>query len=73
MSEEKPAMWMPIETPPEDGVWVLLYSPDNDGMLDPKIEVGAFFDGKFSDPQGYDMLGTHWMPLPTPPSGEPER
>ncbi len=58
--------WQPIETAPK-GVFVLVVEDDT-----------VFLAGKDDDEKWYcshtdfDGNPTHWMPLPTPPSGQKE-
>lgn len=56
--------WQPIETAPKD-VWILLY------------EEGLIWPGGFESEESrwhcphpdFDGNPTHWMPLPSPPTG----
>lgn len=68
--------WRPIETAPRDGTKILLY------MKIGLMYVGSYSKGQIYfhiDPENYhwrsvccDRYGgpTHWMPLPSPPTGE---
>lgn len=66
--------WMPIDTAPKDGTYVLLVIPYDE----PSVTVGAYdgvhprehwhswrFDG---DDGPCDIQPTHWLPLPSPPT-----
>ena len=58
--------WQPIETAPKDGTCVMTYT---DG-LDPIFEQLPMYwdrDKGWVCCVGYDMMPTHWQPLPTPP------
>lgn len=73
--------WMPIETAPKDGTWVLLYSPD---AVEPQVFQGRFIEfegdpdpaewyvGDLDQPVVLDADPTHWRPLPAAPRGEAE-
>ena len=57
--EESKPRWIPVtERLPEDGVYVLAYSADDDYMcVEARHKFAAF-------------QVTHWMPLPAPPKEE---
>ena len=62
--------WQPIETAPQDGTWVVLCrATDMDCII---AAVWEAADNDFSwatlDGSYHKNWGTHWMPLPEPPS-----
>jgi hypothetical protein len=59
--------WQPIETAPAK-VSVLLYCPERGITNNERIELGWADSGSGS----YHAWATHWMHLPTPPTGEPK-
>jgi hypothetical protein len=72
--------WQPIETAPKDGTMVLLLEHRR-AYSSSTIDFGCFEFIEISDTDGhriYDWTSndgrieepTHWMPLPTPPSGD---
>ena len=77
--------WQPIETAPKDGTFVLLYGirshwqgPRANGprprkLGEPSVRQGHWSSGLW---QTGDLsrweAPTHWMPLPEPPSTNPE-
>lgn len=69
--------WLPIETAPQDGTWVMLcggvINYGWDGDSEPPVVVGqragavwqfAWYDSGY---YGEYEEPTHWMPLPPPP------
>jgi hypothetical protein len=68
--------WLPIESAPRDGTYVLLYSPlaadngrpDCTYMVD-KWQKNLSVDG-FRTCNPFHWPYTHWRPLPTPPEDE---
>jgi hypothetical protein len=69
------AEWLPIETAPKDGTWILAII---DGEYQPGIRyapsVSRFTNGSW-DYENYEDTGeewypTHWMPLPAPPKAK---
>jgi hypothetical protein len=70
------AGWQPIETAPKDGTFILIYESDG------RVQVAAWvLDGpdmrwcvqltQLLSPDTYPTSDvTHWMPLPSPPTGE---
>lgn len=82
-NRSKKPKWLPIETAPRDGTWVLLAGGRMDdgwyGSLDePPVAVGFFvgvggawavanWDG---DWRTFYEQPTHWTPLPAPPLPE---
>ena len=61
--------WQPINTAPMDGSAVLLW-PWN-GMVAGDARMGSWNGYSWDDGDFHDDMGdmTHWMPLPSPPSG----
>ena len=60
--------WQPIATAPRDGTEVLVYRKYDTGYE--LITVAHYFAGKDNWEQGvgmYDIVPTHWQPLPDPP------
>jgi Protein of unknown function (DUF551) len=70
------AQWRPIETAPKDGTDVLLYLPN----AHPPVRVGRYvakgvirsdywfyYSGVIESPREWEMVPSHWMPLPEPP------
>jgi hypothetical protein len=57
--------WMPIETAPKDGTYVLGYDPRAE--LAPLVQVYWAPDGFWTCRFGRTWMPTHWMPLPEPP------
>ena len=61
-------MWQPIESAPRDGTEVLVY-------IRPKVfRLGWYFAPSsrtqgWRDENGKQIVPTHWMPLPPPPTG----
>jgi hypothetical protein len=77
--------WRPIETAPQDGTWVMVYSPSFVGPFigrpirpadpaDPKTIWESYWGGDCWA-RGSNYSFTHWMPLPLPPRipDEPDR
>lgn len=80
MSAPDKTGWMPIESAPRDGSYMLLYLPDS-ARAD--IVIGHWSEGELPngepdpDADWYEMVGdggwpidvpiTHWQPLPQPP------
>jgi len=65
----KRQMWMPIETAPKDGTWLLVF-----GFWYPHgeysgIALGAYLPAEEMWTFDGDLMcrPTHWMPLPEPP------
>ena len=63
---DKATKWLPIETAPKDGTWVLLGKKNS--------SVAGYFDKvsyhwRYGDCQGF-IKPTHWLPLPQPPTKE---
>jgi len=57
--------WQPIEAAPKDGTLIIVHA---DGKT-----VIAYWDGEAWCENDYDNLfhdPTHWMPKPTPPTGD---
>ena len=68
---EREAKWQPIETAPKDWSDLWLYDPDYEDVLDKTFE--GYFDvdtGMWRHARGVSVTPTHWMHLPTPPSGK---
>lgn len=76
----QPEEWKPIASAPKDGTTILLYCPDDA----PALVAGNFCSGNdwsgwqyadelLSDAAPGGPSPTHWMPLPQPPSSEPNR
>lgn len=60
--------WQPIETAPNDGQKLLMWSPG----LGIDWLVLYWMDGYWREPangMGLKREPTHWMPLPPPPGG----
>ena len=60
--------WQPIETAPQDGTQILVFGHDT-------FAVAEFRNGEWRDMGdigwgGFyaEVMPTHWMPLPEPPS-----
>lgn len=76
--------WLPIETAPKDGTWIIAYRPDPDGWYDTELGITicrwrkndrtgkSYFTDTYEldDYELADYPPTHWMPLPEPPSDE---
>lgn len=60
--------WLPIETAPKDGVWILGYSYRMDIRDYPLVMF--WDDGWCALNCGSIPPVTHWMPLPAPPKPE---
>ena len=70
-------MWLPIESAPKDGTWVLLTGEGGDyhaSYGECWMSIGRFDPGGYNDKwrdQWDDYYGpyepTHWQPLPEPP------
>jgi hypothetical protein len=72
--------WQPIETAPRDGTRILVYDPS-------ESEGGPVLAAYWSDSvwwqdawmvwdcrsDGWQVSPTHWMPLPSPPTGPDQR
>jgi hypothetical protein len=57
--------WVPIETAPDDGTWILIFSKTPHGE---SHTVVRFCEGRWEDPyESYYPYATHWQPLPEPP------
>jgi hypothetical protein len=57
--------WQPIETAPKDGRWLFLYVPGH-GPVRARWKDRMGWQSHY---RGREIVrGTHWMPLPTPPS-----
>jgi Protein of unknown function (DUF551) len=70
--------WQPIETAPKDGTVVLLWEDDmvTVGSYTNFDSVGGapegYHNGWFDDETGYhEIIPSHWMPLPDPPTEIP--
>lgn len=57
--------WLPIETAPKDGTWVLIFEEWNTEKPHKNWTISRFHNGKWSYRQTFGP--THWMPLPSPP------
>ena len=68
-------VWMPIETAPKDGAWVLVWSAEEG------VEMRLWHEGRGAFTGWHDAYSvredpckdntvnpTHWMPLPAPPA-----
>lgn len=65
--------WMPIETAPKDGTWVLAFSPDGETLGVAQWTGTQWRDSGNSEDVEWEWNVTHWMPLPPPPNeGEKE-
>lgn len=66
--------WRPIETAPKDGRWLMVsaerWEPETACWSESVWLTGWYCGGGRSDSYGPSFEPTHWMPLPTPPSGE---
>ena len=56
--------WQPIETAPEDGEWILVYS---DHYVFCPFDVVHYDYGAWTNSGGGFAEPTHWVPLPDPP------
>jgi hypothetical protein len=75
--------WLPIESAPRDGTWILVFSPDGTlpGVARWNFDVQRFVsdldydedDNLNSDAWANDWRVDWWMPLPEPPTAELER
>ncbi len=61
-----PVAWLPIETAPKDGSFVMLYSPPMGRR------IGCWDRVCWVTDCGYGIKPTHWMPLLEPPSDRGE-
>lgn len=75
--------WLPIDSAPKDGTVILAYRPDQGVFAAHHVDHGDFLGlpedeweqpgwwttdgGDLSSP---DLMPTHWMPMPEPPSSE---
>lgn len=68
--------WNPIETAQKDGTWIVAWFPKLKIRSDITIEAhpaAVYFDEAWWVANTvYDWDPTHWMSLPTPPTGAPE-
>ena len=64
--------WKPIETAPRDGTRFLAIEKDNSISV---VMAGESYDGDFIwyNMEMIHVIATHWMPLPTPPTNEPNK
>lgn len=63
-----PSGWQPISSPPKEDTECLVFW-DGDFPMDVAIYSGnGAWQRAFYDMGEYDVLPTHWMPLPAPPS-----
>lgn len=68
MTDPKPTAWQPIETAPKDGTNCLVYRKYPTGYE--IMTVAHYFAGKDNWEQDvglYDIVPSHWMPLPEKP------
>jgi hypothetical protein len=71
--DEKPAFgrWMPIQNPPDEGRWVLVFDAQYRRERIAKLE-SDWLGGSWTTDEGSWMSTdqvSHWMPLPEPPAG----
>lgn len=59
--------WMPIETAPHDGTWVLLGWAGSPMMVSAQWSGDAWVAGTFEPAINVDEALTYWRPLPVPP------
>jgi hypothetical protein len=68
---QKQNEWLPIETAPKDGTWILVYQKYNDSFSE--IMIANYYEGNgcwsvMWDSRDTEINPTYWMPLPTPPA-----
>lgn len=70
--EESQPKWLPIETAPRDGTWILVAGPDQTGAGRMVCRMVAEAWGWESADDGYGayIQPTHWMALPANPTTE---
>ena len=59
--------WMPIESAPKDGTYVLIYTGPEEGLMYAAYWSTLHDDWRSNLETVYGA--THWMPLPEPPVG----
>lgn len=68
--------WQPIETAPKDGTLILCWQERRPNGVRAKPHHRAYVArhvaqwGWLCSPSDLEKQPTHWMPLPSPPSGE---
>jgi hypothetical protein len=62
---QRDAKWLPIETSPKDGTFVLCALRYGHVTILQFCSEGHWRSGVFSDAR---QVPTHWMPLPEPPA-----
>jgi len=60
-------VWLPIETAPKDGTWLLLW---DSGLVIIEIGRWAKLLNYWMGDDGERSIPSHWMPLPEPPKPE---
>lgn len=76
------ANWEPIDTAPRDGTYVIIWSGwfggratiaswDDDRYANKPIPRWSSSERLYGRRAFIDIPPTHWLPLPTPPAGDP--
>ncbi len=64
--------WQDIETAPKDGSLLLLCMSPHRGYLEVPMKVGGYWGERWNI-FGGSWIPTHWQPLPSPPTHNPEK
>jgi hypothetical protein len=68
--------WQPIETAPKDGTHIVAFAARGSNGKPRRSRRGCFANvahfepgwGWLTSPSDYQIVPTHWMPLPEPPA-----